>query len=228
MGEGHLRLPVRCADRWIRPGTQTQSAGRLGHVELTRQRGAARSGRGDAGPSNGDRNAATLGPQGGTLSSSSGTPPMGKSKRSAQLQGNTLDVYTTLAPSVQRETCLTGCRTDAGLDAPFVEPTKAELLAAIHGSREALEGKIELVGIEVNLLWAGIQKVSDRVQIMEGSISEQRLTYSGRTVVVVAEWRGESDQDEIQEDGTMALTRQDVTIDSMKMAVADEAEVVGT
>ncbi|KAJ1108291.1 hypothetical protein NDU88_005667 [Pleurodeles waltl] len=35
------------------------------------------------------------------------------------------------------------------------EPSHAELLAAIQGSQVALEGKIEAVAVEVNLLWGG-------------------------------------------------------------------------
>ncbi|KAJ1110655.1 hypothetical protein NDU88_008003 [Pleurodeles waltl] len=69
---------------------------------------------------------------------------------------------------------LTGRGTDMGLDAHVVEPTRAELLPTIQGSREALEGMIESVAIKVNLLSADLRKVSDRVQITEGSISENR------------------------------------------------------
>ncbi|KAJ1217329.1 hypothetical protein NDU88_004923 [Pleurodeles waltl] len=67
---------------------------------------------------------------------------MGKSKRTAQLQGKTMELYTALAPSVQWEMHLTERGTDAGLDAPVVEPTRAELLAVLQGSREALKRKI--------------------------------------------------------------------------------------
>ncbi|KAJ1160408.1 hypothetical protein NDU88_000910 [Pleurodeles waltl] len=43
------------------------------------------------------------------------------------------------------------------------EPSRAELLAAIKGSRVALERKIETVAVEINLLRADLQKVSDKV-----------------------------------------------------------------
>ncbi|KAJ1155154.1 hypothetical protein NDU88_007889 [Pleurodeles waltl] len=66
-----------------------------------------------------------------------------------------MELYTTPAPSTQWE-------------------SRPKLLAAIMGSREALEGKIESVAIEVNLFRADLWKVSGRVQITEGSISELR------------------------------------------------------
>ncbi|KAJ1138380.1 hypothetical protein NDU88_004767 [Pleurodeles waltl] len=50
------------------------------------------------------------------------------------------------------------------------EPTRAELLAAIHGAGVALEGKIEMVAVEVNLLRADLRKVSDKFKVAEGSI----------------------------------------------------------
>ncbi|KAJ1131606.1 hypothetical protein NDU88_009941 [Pleurodeles waltl] len=52
------------------------------------------------------------------------------------------------------------------------EPSRAELLAAIQGSRVALEGKIETVAEEDSLLWADLQKVSNKVKVAEGSIVE--------------------------------------------------------
>ncbi|KAJ1195198.1 hypothetical protein NDU88_004479 [Pleurodeles waltl] len=97
---------------------------------------------------------------------------MGTSKRPAPLQGNTMELYTTPALSGQWETRLTGYGTDAGMDAPVVEPTRAEQLAAIQGSWEALEVKIESVAVEVSLLRVDLQKASDRVQIKERSISK--------------------------------------------------------
>ncbi|KAJ1148574.1 hypothetical protein NDU88_001402 [Pleurodeles waltl] len=47
-----------------------------------------------------------------------------------------------------------------------------ELLAAIQGSRVALEGKIETVVVEVNLLRADLRKVSEKVKVAEGSIAK--------------------------------------------------------
>ncbi|KAJ1184807.1 hypothetical protein NDU88_001609 [Pleurodeles waltl] len=59
---------------------------------------------------------------------------------------------------------------------PLVEVSwawkRAEILMAIQGSRVALEGKIETVAVEVNLLRADLQKVSDKVKVAEGSIVE--------------------------------------------------------
>ncbi|KAJ1194262.1 hypothetical protein NDU88_003551 [Pleurodeles waltl] len=52
------------------------------------------------------------------------------------------------------------------------EPSCAELLAAIQRSRVALEGKIETVAVEVNLLQEDFQKVFDKVNVAEGSIVE--------------------------------------------------------
>ncbi|KAJ1128675.1 hypothetical protein NDU88_007050 [Pleurodeles waltl] len=55
------------------------------------------------------------------------------------------------------------------------EPSRAELLAAIQGSRVALEGKIETVAVEVNLLLADLRKVSDKVTVAEGSIVKLQM-----------------------------------------------------
>ena len=46
------------------------------------------------------------------------------------------------------------------------------LLGAINGSREALEGQIAGVSIEVNLLQADLHKISDRVKGMESNITK--------------------------------------------------------
>ncbi|KAJ1151894.1 hypothetical protein NDU88_004673 [Pleurodeles waltl] len=52
------------------------------------------------------------------------------------------------------------------------EPSRAELLQAIQGSRQALVGKIETVAIEVNLLRTDLHKVSDKVCAAEGSVGQ--------------------------------------------------------
>ncbi|KAJ1109803.1 hypothetical protein NDU88_007161 [Pleurodeles waltl] len=75
-------------------------------------------------------------------------------------------MYTTLAPSVQRAIHLPGPREDTGTDMLTKKPCTAELLGAIHGSRVALEGKIESVASEVNLLRVDLWKVSDRVKLL--------------------------------------------------------------
>ncbi|KAJ1211066.1 hypothetical protein NDU88_006428 [Pleurodeles waltl] len=50
------------------------------------------------------------------------------------------------------------------------ETLHTELFVALQGSWVALEGKIETV--EVKLLRADLQKVSDKVKVAEGSIAE--------------------------------------------------------
>ncbi|KAJ1108360.1 hypothetical protein NDU88_005736 [Pleurodeles waltl] len=54
------------------------------------------------------------------------------------------------------------------------EPSRAELLAAIHGTRVALEGKIIMVAMEVTLLQADLRKVSDKVKVASGSIVDKQ------------------------------------------------------
>ncbi|KAJ1200720.1 hypothetical protein NDU88_004541 [Pleurodeles waltl] len=97
---------------------------------------------------------------------------MGWHKRTNTLQGNTMEHYTTPVPRSQRP-----ARSDENGDtigAPVnpEEPSRAELLATIQGSRVALEGKIETVAVEMNLLRADLRKVSDKVRVAEGSIVE--------------------------------------------------------
>ncbi|KAJ1159816.1 hypothetical protein NDU88_000321 [Pleurodeles waltl] len=53
-----------------------------------------------------------------------------------------------------------------------VEPSQAEILTAIQGSRMASQGKIETVAVEVNLLRVDLRKVSDKVKVAEGLIVE--------------------------------------------------------
>ncbi|KAJ1198395.1 hypothetical protein NDU88_002236 [Pleurodeles waltl] len=97
---------------------------------------------------------------------------MGRHKWTDTSQGNTMEQYTTLVPLPQRP-----ARSEGSGDAMRVpvnpeEPSHAELLAATQGSRVALEGTIETVAVEVNLLWADLRKVSDKVKVAEGSIVE--------------------------------------------------------
>ncbi|KAJ1183557.1 hypothetical protein NDU88_000375 [Pleurodeles waltl] len=70
----------------------------------------------------------------------------------------------------QHQTRVGGPVDDLGMPAAVEEPLQAELLAAIQGSRVALEGKIETVAVEVNLFRADLRKVSDKVKVAEGSI----------------------------------------------------------
>ena len=50
-------------------------------------------------------------------------------------------------------------------------PSRAALLEAIQGSREALEGQIAGVSIDVNLLRADLHKISDKVKGAERNIA---------------------------------------------------------
>ncbi|KAJ1110345.1 hypothetical protein NDU88_007698 [Pleurodeles waltl] len=97
---------------------------------------------------------------------------MGRHKGIALLQGNTMEQYTTPVPLPQRLTRSEGCGDNVRVLTNSEEPSRAELLAAIQGSRVALEGKIETMAVEVNLLRADLWKVSDKVKVAEGSIVE--------------------------------------------------------
>ncbi|KAJ1134624.1 hypothetical protein NDU88_001075 [Pleurodeles waltl] len=79
-----------------------------------------------------------------------------------------MEQYTTPLP--QRQTRTGGLGEALEVPATAGEPTCTELLATIHGARVALEGKIETVAVEVNLLRADLRKVSDKVKVAEGSI----------------------------------------------------------
>ncbi|KAJ1174588.1 hypothetical protein NDU88_006408 [Pleurodeles waltl] len=89
-------------------------------------------------------------------------------------QGNTMEQYTTPAPLPQCQTQLGGTGDGLSASTNTEEPSRAEILAAVQGSRVALEGKIETVAVEVNLLRADLRKVSDKVKVAEGSIVEQQ------------------------------------------------------
>ncbi|KAJ1123013.1 hypothetical protein NDU88_001486 [Pleurodeles waltl] len=95
---------------------------------------------------------------------------MGRHRQSTPSQGNTMEEYTTPTLLPQRQTRTGG--SGEALEEPTTagEPTRAELLAAIQGARVALDGKIETVAVEVNLLRADLRKVSDKVKVAEGSI----------------------------------------------------------
>ncbi|KAJ1136233.1 hypothetical protein NDU88_002650 [Pleurodeles waltl] len=94
----------------------------------------------------------------------------GKSKQHGTPQGNTKDLYVLLAPASQCAACHTSGR--VGQCEETGEPSRAELMQAIQGSRQALESKIEMVAIEVNLLRTDLCKVSDKVCVAEGSIEQ--------------------------------------------------------
>ncbi|KAJ1134619.1 hypothetical protein NDU88_001070 [Pleurodeles waltl] len=81
-----------------------------------------------------------------------------------------LEQFITSTPLPQRQTHLGGPEEALEEPATAGEPTRAELLAVIQGARVALEGKIETVAVEVNLLQADLHKVSEKVKVAEGSI----------------------------------------------------------
>ncbi|KAJ1098469.1 hypothetical protein NDU88_003580 [Pleurodeles waltl] len=92
---------------------------------------------------------------------------MDKHRQVRPSQGNTIDQDATTSTPMQHATRQISGRKVHEIEE---EPTRAELLTGIHGSREALEGKKETVGIEVNLLCTDLCKVSDKVRVAERSI----------------------------------------------------------
>ncbi|KAJ1215353.1 hypothetical protein NDU88_002962 [Pleurodeles waltl] len=97
---------------------------------------------------------------------------MGRHKWMDHSQGNTMEQYTAAVPLPQRPARSDGSGDGVRVLATSDEPSRAELLTAIQGSRVALEIKTETLAVEVNLLRAYIQKVSDKVKVAEGSIVE--------------------------------------------------------
>ncbi|KAJ1128021.1 hypothetical protein NDU88_006413 [Pleurodeles waltl] len=97
---------------------------------------------------------------------------MGQHRKADVLQGNTMEQYTTAVATRQRVTRVAGSDDGQSGLLPVGELSQAEILAAIQGSRVALECKIETVAVEVNLLRADLRKVSDKVKVADGSIVE--------------------------------------------------------
>ncbi|KAJ1083707.1 hypothetical protein NDU88_003862 [Pleurodeles waltl] len=97
---------------------------------------------------------------------------MGRHRRTDSLQGNTMEQYTTLVPLPQRKARLGWSEDGQSMATNAEEPSRALILAALQGLLVALEGKIETAAVEVNLLWADLRKVSDKVKVEEGSIVE--------------------------------------------------------
>ncbi|KAJ1211280.1 hypothetical protein NDU88_006641 [Pleurodeles waltl] len=97
---------------------------------------------------------------------------MGRHKWTDPSQGNTMEQYTAPVAPLRRTARLEVSEEAAGAPLSGGEPSRAELLVAIQGSRLALEGKKETVAVEVNLLIADLRKVSDKVKVAEGSIAE--------------------------------------------------------
>ncbi|KAJ1161690.1 hypothetical protein NDU88_002172 [Pleurodeles waltl] len=90
---------------------------------------------------------------------------MERHKRTDASQGNTMEQYITPVPLPQRPSRSEVIGEDMRVLMNPEEPSHAELLAAIQGSRVALECKIETVAVEVNLLWVDLRKVSDKIKV---------------------------------------------------------------
>ncbi|KAJ1110214.1 hypothetical protein NDU88_007569 [Pleurodeles waltl] len=90
-----------------------------------------------------------------------------------------MEKYTTLVSLPHRQALIGegGGGTGEGLSEPAntEEPSRAEILATIQRSRVALEGKVETVAVEINLLRADLRKVSDKVKVAEGTIVELQM-----------------------------------------------------
>ncbi|KAJ1119490.1 hypothetical protein NDU88_007675 [Pleurodeles waltl] len=97
---------------------------------------------------------------------------MGRHKQTDTSQGNTMELYSTPVPLPQSPDRSEVSGDDMTVPMNPEEPSRAELLAPIQGSRVGLEGKTETVAVEVNLLRADLWKVSDKVKVAEGSIVE--------------------------------------------------------
>ncbi|KAJ1193022.1 hypothetical protein NDU88_002328 [Pleurodeles waltl] len=99
----------------------------------------------------------------------------GRNKQATPFQWNTIKHSTVATPLLQCQTQQTGQREDQDASASVEEPPHAELHAAIQGSRSALEGKIESMALEVNLLRTDRRKVLDKVKLAEDSIVELQM-----------------------------------------------------
>ncbi|KAJ1091303.1 hypothetical protein NDU88_004430 [Pleurodeles waltl] len=75
-------------------------------------------------------------------------PVMGQHRKTDVSQGNTMEQYTTAVPTQQRVTRAAGSDDGQSGLLPVEEPSQAEILAAIQGSRVVLQGKIEAVAVE--------------------------------------------------------------------------------
>ncbi|KAJ1204672.1 hypothetical protein NDU88_000112 [Pleurodeles waltl] len=72
---------------------------------------------------------------------------MGRHKRIDPSQGNTMEQYTTQVPLPKRSARSDGSGDGVRVPVTSDEHSHAEFLAAIQGSRVALEGKIETVAM---------------------------------------------------------------------------------
>ncbi|KAJ1191084.1 hypothetical protein NDU88_000400 [Pleurodeles waltl] len=97
---------------------------------------------------------------------------MGRHRQSVTSQGNAIEQYTKPVPLSQQQTRSGGPEDVICAPGSTGEPSQAKLLAAIQGSRVALEGKIETMAVEVYLLRADLRNVSEMIKVAEGSIVE--------------------------------------------------------
>ena len=84
---------------------------------------------------------------------------------------NTITQYTTPKQSAQRITRQTNPSPQGRSPPDQPDPSLADIMEAIKGSREALEAQVAGVSVEVNLLRADLRKVSDKVTSAEGNIT---------------------------------------------------------
>ncbi|KAJ1152391.1 hypothetical protein NDU88_005166 [Pleurodeles waltl] len=101
---------------------------------------------------------------------------MGRNRRTDASQGKTMEQYTTPVPPPQRHTRLGGSEDSQSVATTTVEPSGAEIFAAIQDSRVALEGKIETVAVEVNLLradWWMMESSIVELQMEVGALRKQ-------------------------------------------------------
>ncbi|KAJ1167380.1 hypothetical protein NDU88_007772 [Pleurodeles waltl] len=73
---------------------------------------------------------------------------MGRHQKTAVSQGNTMEQCTMPVPLPQRQTPVGGAGDALSTAVTVEEPSQAKLLAAIQGSRVALEERIETVAVE--------------------------------------------------------------------------------
>ena len=105
---------------------------------------------------------------------------MGKDRPVRPSQTNTMAQYTTprlgtlrAAKQDQSGSSEVPHDGDSGMDTNRgEEPSRADIIEAIKGSREALEGQIRGVSVEVNLLRTDLRKVADKVHTAEADIAQ--------------------------------------------------------
>ncbi|KAJ1165789.1 hypothetical protein NDU88_006206 [Pleurodeles waltl] len=124
-------------------------------------------------------------------------------------QGNTMEQYTTPVPLPQRQARLEGSGDVLSAPANPEKPSCAELLAAIQGSRVNLEGKIETVAVDINLLRSDLRQViggvSPRASGVDGPDSSSRDDGQLEDTGACRSATDSIRRVEIQQDGTMMV-----------------------